>query len=88
MPNPQAEFPVHRLQARLEELRQEYQAGQALTADLEAQLASLRSSMLRISGAIQVLEELIHAALQTPVDRSPAVETEGNGRLPEVERRS
>ncbi len=45
------------LERRLQSLRQEYEAGQKMLADLEARQASLRETLLRISGAIQVLEE-------------------------------
>lgn len=44
---------------RLEELRLEYQAGARRMEQLELEKSELRSTMLRISGAIQVLEELI-----------------------------
>ena len=47
-----------RIQARLEELRAEYAKGEQTLADLERQVASVRATMLRISGAIQVLAEL------------------------------
>jgi hypothetical protein len=46
------------LQIRLQELRTEFDAGQRLLADLAQREANLRQSLLRISGAIQVLEEL------------------------------
>ena len=48
-----------RLEQRLNELRTEYQTGQSMLADLEAKQADLRQTLLRISGAIQVLEELL-----------------------------
>lgn len=47
-----------KLQARLAELREEYDRGRETLEGLEAQVASVRATMLRISGAIQVLEEL------------------------------
>ncbi len=47
------------IKERLEELKAEYESGQKMLADLEAQGSNLRTTMLRISGAIQVLEELL-----------------------------
>ena len=44
---------------RLEELRQEFTTGQEQLQALERQQANLRQTMLRISGAIQVLEEML-----------------------------
>ena len=46
-----------RLRHRLEELRVEYEKGSKSLADLETQVANLRSTLLRISGAVQVLQE-------------------------------
>lgn len=48
-----------RLEERLVELRAELAAGEQLMAELEARQVHLRSAMLRISGAIQVLEEVL-----------------------------
>jgi predicted nuclease with TOPRIM domain len=45
------------LEQRLQSLKAEYEAGQKMLSDLEAQQASVRQTLLRISGAIQVLEE-------------------------------
>jgi predicted nuclease with TOPRIM domain len=50
------------LQNRLDILRKEFEAGQGRLRDLEMQEAHLRGTMLRISGAIQVLEELLAGA--------------------------
>ena len=43
---------------RLTDLREEYAKGEQMLADAEREVSELRSSLLRISGAIQVLEEL------------------------------
>jgi hypothetical protein len=51
-----------RLEQRVTELRAEQQRGQQMLAELEARQAELRQTLLRISGAIQVLEELLTAA--------------------------
>jgi DNA repair exonuclease SbcCD ATPase subunit len=49
------------LEARLNELRDEYDAGTKVLADLQKKQDELRSTLLRISGAIQVLEEVLAA---------------------------
>jgi len=54
------------LEQRLEELKAEYESGQKMIAETEANLGNMRSSMLRISGAIQVLEELLAATEDAP----------------------
>lgn len=46
-----------RLEQRVRELKAEFEAGQKMLADLEAKQANIRNTMMRISGAIQVLEE-------------------------------
>lgn len=43
---------------RIEELKDNYEAGQGQLRRLEAQQRELQQTLLRISGAIQVLEEL------------------------------
>jgi predicted nuclease with TOPRIM domain len=52
------------LQQRLEELKQEFESGQARLRELEVQEARLREMLLRISGAIQVLEETLTAGTE------------------------
>ncbi len=47
------------LEKRLTELEAEYRAGQAMLAELEAKRADLEQTLLRISGAIQVLKEIL-----------------------------
>ena len=54
------------LQLRLEELKKEFDVGQTRLQDLDRQQAALRETLLRISGAIQVLEEMLISAEQTP----------------------
>lgn len=45
------------LTARLARLRAEHEAGQKMLAELDAKRQEIRDTLLRISGAIQVLEE-------------------------------
>ncbi len=45
------------LQKRLTELKAEFASGQKVLVDLEAKQANVRETLLRIQGAIQVLEE-------------------------------
>jgi len=45
---------------RIESLRAEYRTGQEILAELGAREAGLKLTLTRISGAIQVLEELLH----------------------------
>jgi uncharacterized coiled-coil protein SlyX len=47
------------MEKRLEELKAELAAGEKLLAELQAQQASVQQTMLRIAGAIQVLQELL-----------------------------
>jgi len=47
------------LEARLQALRQEFETGQKMLADLQARQLDLQQTVLRISGGIQVLEELL-----------------------------
>jgi predicted nuclease with TOPRIM domain len=53
---------------RLDELRSEFEAGQKMLAGLETQQIHMKSSLLRISGAIQVLEEFLG---QSPPEDQP-----------------
>jgi len=49
------------LERRLTELRSEFETGRRLEADLQARLSEVSQTVLRVSGAIQVLEELLSA---------------------------
>ncbi|MCU0550519.1 MAG: hypothetical protein MUC48_14315 [Leptolyngbya sp. Prado105] len=48
-----------KMEQRLQQLRTEYETGQKMLADLEAKQLNLRETLLRIDGAIQVLEEVL-----------------------------
>lgn len=48
-----------KLLQRLKQLKHEHQLGKKTLDDLETKQFSLRETLLRISGAIQVLEELL-----------------------------
>jgi hypothetical protein len=52
------------LQSRLEELKKEYESGQARLRELETESGYVRETMLRISGAIQVIQELLEKEKQ------------------------
>jgi len=58
------------LQKRLMELKNEYAAGEERLAALNAETTQLRDTMLRISGAIQVLEEELSKSDVTESERS------------------
>ena len=47
------------LEKRLTELKSEFESGQKYLADLEQKEANVRQTLLRIQGAIQVIEEEI-----------------------------
>jgi hypothetical protein len=48
--------------ARLRELRSEYAGGEAELLQLERHRAAIQDSLLRVAGAIHVLEELVAAS--------------------------
>ena len=50
------------LERRLSELKAEFESGQKMLQELDQKRANLEKTMLRISGAIQGLEELISQA--------------------------
>lgn len=56
-----------KLEERLKKLKAEFESGQKMLADLEAQQANLKTTLLRISGAIQVLEELLSPEQASPI---------------------
>jgi prefoldin subunit 5 len=64
-----------RLEQRLKALRQELETGQKMLADLEARRLELQQTILRIGGAIQVLEELLAAEPSAANGAAPAETT-------------
>ncbi len=64
-----------KLRQRLQVLKAEYESGQKVMAELEVKQASVRDTLLRISGAIQVLEEeLADVETETSSPTTPAKE--------------
>lgn len=63
---------------RLEALRSEYAAGQNMLTELVNRQAELQQTLLRISGAIQVLEELLGEESEAADPPAPAT-LAGNG---------
>lgn len=49
------------VEQRLKQLKAEFENGQTMLSELETKEANLKTTLLRISGAIQVLEELLPA---------------------------
>lgn len=64
--NPEGGPVKEQLEERLKLLQAELEAGQKKLAELEAQAGNLRTTMLRISGAVQVLEEELTKANESP----------------------
>jgi hypothetical protein len=64
------------IEKRIESLRAEYRAGQEILADFEGRQSSLTITLTRISGAIQVLEELLHANSSNAQMTKPAESAE------------
>ena len=70
------------IQARLEALKKELQTGQAELQKVEMQQTYLRETMFRISGAMQVLEELLTAV--DSAKRDGEVTSEGRSATAQV----
>ncbi len=69
----------YHIQERLKMLQVEFQSGQAMLAELEAKQTNLRETLLRMSGAIQVLQECLQEAesAEAIADNQPAAEENG-----------
>jgi hypothetical protein len=73
---------IVQVQARLATLRQEYKVGEEQLRDLARRELALRETMLRIVGAIQVLEEVLSAAPEAgPAASDPRANGELRGTL-------
>jgi len=55
------------IHSRLEGLKTEFETGQAKLRELEIQQSHLRETLLRISGAIQVLNEILQTEQGDPM---------------------
>ena len=64
------------LEKRLQELKQEFETGQARLQELVRQEQALRETLFRISGAIQVIEEELARAKS---ENSPHSENNHDG---------
>ncbi|HEV7860984.1 MAG TPA: hypothetical protein VGO91_20360 [Pyrinomonadaceae bacterium] len=63
------------LQSRLDELKREFETGQARLREMETAQVNLRETLLRISGAIQVLEESLAASSGTDMSEEVQLES-------------
>jgi uncharacterized coiled-coil protein SlyX len=66
------------LEQRITELEAEQEKGQHMLADLDTRRAELQQTLLRISGAIQVLGELLSGSRPSPHD-GPTPGPDGTG---------
>jgi hypothetical protein len=73
------------MQARLEELKKELEAGQAELQKVEMQRTYLRETVLRIGGAVQVLEELLTDGPHAKADEAVALGEDRLGISPNKE---
>lgn len=61
----------NQLETRLNNLKTEFETGQTLLADLNKKRSDLEATLLRISGAIQVVEELLEERLEERLKEQP-----------------
>jgi len=63
------------MENRLRELQTEFEVGQKVMGELEIRQANLRSTLLRIGGAMQVLEELLGEKKGSAADENALLST-------------
>lgn len=71
------------LQQRLQQLKAELESGQKVLAELEAKQANVRDTLLRISGAIQVIEEELSKADESSNGVSTSSQVDDANIIPE-----
>jgi predicted nuclease with TOPRIM domain len=62
------------LEPRLKQLKAEFETGQTMLTDLEQKRATLQQTLLRMSGAIQVLEEVLASETVSENSAEPVVD--------------
>ena len=60
------------MEGRLKELQNEFSTGHVMLADMERKVNNLKESLLRINGAIQVLEEELAKAGENKTGKKDA----------------
>lgn len=73
------------LEKRLEQLRSELESGSKMLSDLQTKESDLRETLLRITGAIQVLEEELGQGDQQPGEGETPGDESSEGAAPEGE---
>ena len=74
------------LQTRLTTLKAEYETGEQMLVELEQKQRTLRDTLLRISGAIQVLEEVLAQPDDQPTDGPANGDPAAWGRIAAISR--
>jgi chromosome segregation ATPase len=59
---------LEQLTNRLAQLKAEYESGEKMLAELDQKQRTLRDTLLRISGAIQVIEEELRKVESSPAE--------------------
>lgn len=75
-----------RLDKRLAELKAELESGEKLLTELNTKQAALQSTLLRISGAILVLQELLQTEGSPAGEGAGSMTAAGDEAAPAVER--